>query len=77
MSIIIYELENCPMCKMLKAYLDSLSVKYEVQDAQNFVFYLKNNGFGSVPVLEIDNRLFPFQSTMQILSLLREHGYDI
>jgi len=50
--LVLYTMDNCPFCEVMKGKLDSWSVKYEVRnvsyddEAKNF---LKVNGYKTVP----------------------------
>ena len=58
MSLELYTKNNCIQCKMTKNFLMQHDIAFEernVNENPEYVDYLKNKGFQSVPVLEQDN----------------------
>ena len=74
MNIVLYTLPHCSKCHMLKMYLNSLNIKYEERNAQDFVPYLTSHGFSTTPILELNGQLFDFVSISYVLQLLEEKG---
>ena len=75
--LIIYVLKNCPKCKILTKYLNSLGIHYEERDAQEYVKMLMSKGFFTAPVLQIDNEFLNFISINGLILILRERGYQV
>lgn len=58
MSLELYTKNNCIQCKMTKNFLMQHDIAFEernVNENPEYIDYLKNKGFQSVPVLEQDN----------------------
>ena len=57
MSLTVYTKNNCIQCKMTKKFLKAHGVAFEdrnISDHPEYVDYLKEQGFQSVPVVERD-----------------------
>ena len=72
--VIVYTLEHCPRCKILKRMLEKLEVPYSEVDAMAHASHLTRMGFMEVPVIEIDGELYSFESGTQLVGLLKEKG---
>lgn len=60
---------GCPACNVLKAKLDSKSVKYNtVTDKETMI----NMGINSLPVLEVDGKLMSFYDAVKWINALGE-----
>ena len=58
MNLVLYTKNNCIQCKMTKNFLMQHDIAFEernVNENPEYIAYLKNKGFQSVPVLEQDN----------------------
>lgn len=57
-NVIVYSKNNCMQCKMTKRYLTEHNVNFQeinVSDQPEYVTYLKELGYQSVPVVMLDN----------------------
>lgn len=57
-NVTIYSKNNCMQCKMTKRYLTEHNVSFEeinVSNQPEYVDYLKDLGYQSVPVVMINN----------------------
>ena len=57
-TTMLYTKNNCIQCKMTKNFLMQHDIAFEernVNENPEYIDYLKNKGFQSVPVLEQDN----------------------
>ncbi len=55
MSLELYTKNNCIQCKMTKKFLTEHHINFaekNITDTPEYIDYLKNKGFRSVPVLE-------------------------
>lgn len=55
MSLVVYTKNNCIQCKMTKRFLKQNNVEFEERNITvepQYVDYLKEKGFQSVPVIE-------------------------
>jgi glutaredoxin len=66
----IYSLDPCPKCTLVRKYLEEKNILFEEQDARR----LHIHGFMSVPIIEIDNILYPFSSLGELEKLLKRKG---
>ncbi|MCF6515654.1 glutaredoxin-like protein NrdH [Lactobacillus sp. S2-2] len=58
-KIAVYTKENCMQCKMTKRFLTEKNVEFEEKDTTSnpeYVSFLKENGFLSLPVVEVDGQ---------------------
>ncbi|WP_172189009.1 glutaredoxin-like protein NrdH [Lentilactobacillus kribbianus] len=56
-KVTLYSKNNCMQCKMTKRYLAEHNVDFEehnINEQPQFIDYLKDRGFQSVPVVEIE-----------------------
>lgn len=61
MDIIVYS-NGCPQCKILEEKLKSKNIQYvKTEDFDKII----ENGFKSVPVLEINGELFGFRKAIE------------
>ena len=69
-KIILYTLEKCSRCELVKMMLDEHNVEYEtISDRQMMI----NLGFEGAPVLEVNGNIIDEYSN--ILTWLEENGY--
>lgn len=54
---------GCPNCIRLKSMLDNKGILYESTDIQ----FLIDNGYQSIPMLEIDDKLLDFPSAVKYI----------
>jgi len=73
--LVIFTLEHCPQCKLLKKYLVSKGIEFEEKDAQENAQFLMTQGFMAAPVIDLDGQMIPFISIKQIEILLKTSGY--
>ncbi len=59
-KIVLYS-TGCPMCKILKTKLDQKNIEYQV--CEN-VDIMMAKGFQTVPMLEIDDKLYNFREAV-------------
>lgn len=59
-KVILYS-TGCPMCKILKTKLDQKNIEYQV--CEN-VDIMMEKGFQTVPMLEIDDKLYNFREAV-------------
>lgn len=59
-KVVLYS-TGCPMCKILKTKLDQKHIEYQV--CEN-VDIMMAKGFQTVPMLEIDNKLYNFREAV-------------
>ena len=55
MNLVLYTKNNCIKCKMTKRFLEQNNITFEehnISEEPEYVDYLKEKGFQSVPVLE-------------------------
>lgn len=71
--VIIYTLESCPKCHVLKTYFKSLDVAFsECQDVE----IMKSLGITSVPTIKTENgSILEFKEAME--SVKNKHKGDI
>ncbi|WP_057829571.1 glutaredoxin-like protein NrdH [Liquorilactobacillus cacaonum] len=58
MSLSIYTKNNCIQCKMTKKFLSEHNISFEehnINTEPEYIDYLKEKGFRSVPVIEDNN----------------------
>ena len=74
MTTTLYSTEWCPACNMLKSFLDSKNIEYDLQligkDLTAEEFTAKTNS-QSVPVLDVDDKQVVGLDMEQISKLLR------
>ena len=58
MKVILYTMNNCPKCKMQKAYLDNLNIQYETRELLENMDFVEENNIQSAPVLVVDNQIY-------------------
>ena len=54
MNLVLYTKNNCIQCKMTKRFLEQNNIAFEehnISEEPEYVDYLKEKGFRSVPVL--------------------------
>ncbi|WP_178195825.1 glutaredoxin-like protein NrdH [Ligilactobacillus sp. Marseille-Q7487] len=59
MSLELYTKDNCIQCKMTKRFLVEHNINFEERNlstSPEYINYLKDKGFASVPVLERDSQ---------------------
>ncbi|SFV40213.1 glutaredoxin-like protein NrdH [Ligilactobacillus acidipiscis] len=59
MSLELYTKNNCIQCKMTKKFLTEHNISFgekNITETPEYIDYLKNKGFRSVPVLEDGNQ---------------------
>lgn len=59
MSLELYTKNNCIQCKMTKSFLTQHHISFEEKNINTnpeYIDYLKDKGFHTVPVLEEDNQ---------------------
>lgn len=59
-KVVLYS-TGCPMCKILKTKLDQKNIEYQV--CEN-VDIMMARGFQTVPMLEIDDKLYNFREAV-------------
>lgn len=59
-KVVLYS-TGCPMCKILKTKLDQKNIEYQV--CEN-VDIMMEKGFQTVPMLEIDDKLYNFREAV-------------
>lgn len=65
MSKIILYSTGCPKCNVLKSKLDSQKIQYElVTDVDQ----MKNKGFMSAPILQVDDDYYSFGEAVKYLN---------
>ncbi len=58
-KVTVYSRNNCMQCKMTKRYLAEHNVEFvehNINDQPEYVDYLKERGFLSLPVVDIDGQ---------------------
>lgn len=73
--IIIYTLPKCQQCKIICSYLKELNIPFEERNAQYYAMYLKERGFSSVPIIQLDDELYNVTSISSLKFLLHVKGY--
>ena len=58
---------GCPKCKVLKSKLDSKQIEYTIIED---VEVMKNKGFNSLPVLEVDGTMYEFREAVNYVNNL-------
>ena len=58
---------GCPKCKVLKSKLDSKQIEYTIIDD---IEVMKNKGFNSLPVLEVDGTMYEFREAVNYVNNL-------
>lgn len=66
-NIILYSTE-CPKCKILKQKLDEANITYIVCSD---IEIIKNKGFRSVPMVEINNKIMNY---LECINWIKEHN---
>lgn len=65
-EIILYS-TGCPKCNVLKSKLDSKEIQYElVTDIKQ----MKNKGFMTAPMLEVDGNVYDFGEAVKFINSL-------
>ena len=57
-NVVIYSKNNCMQCKMTKRFLKENDINFEernVNEQPQYLDYLKNQGFKSVPIVFAEN----------------------
>ena len=63
-KIILYT-TGCPRCRLLERQLDEKGIKYEKSDD---VEILIENGFSTVPVLFVNNKILTFPKSVKYIN---------
>lgn len=58
---------GCPKCKVLKSKLDSKQIDYTIIED---IEVMKNKGFNSLPVLEVDGTMYEFREAVNYVNNL-------
>lgn len=58
---------GCPKCKVLKSKLDSKQIEYTIIED---IEVMKNKGFNSLPVLEVDGTMYEFRDAVNYVNNL-------
>lgn len=58
---------GCPKCKVLKSKLDSKQIEYTIIED---IEVMKNKGFNSLPVLEVDGTMYEFKEAVNYVNNL-------
>lgn len=58
---------GCPKCKVLKSKLDSKKIEYTIIED---IEVMKNKGFNSLPVLEVDGTMYEFREAVNYVNNL-------
>ena len=58
---------GCPKCKVLKSKLDSKQIEYTIIED---IEVMKNKGFNSLPVLEVDGTVYEFREAVNYVNNL-------
>lgn len=58
---------GCPKCKVLKSKLDSKKIEYTIIED---IEVMKNKGFNSLPVLEVDGTIYEFREAVNYVNSL-------
>lgn len=58
---------GCPKCKVLKSKLDSKQIEYTIIED---IEVMKNKGFNSLPVLEVDGTMYEFREAVNYVNNL-------
>ena len=64
MNVVMYS-TGCPKCKILKKKLDEKKV---VNEEETDVEKMKSKGIDSVPVLEVDGKLFSYSEAVKLVN---------
>lgn len=67
MKITLYTI-GCPKCKVLEMKLNQKKVKYEIVSD---IEIMKNKGISSLPVLEVEGKLYNFTDAVKFVNELR------
>lgn len=68
MNIVLYS-THCPMCNVLSKKLDQKKISYE---EINDINKMRQKGFLSAPMLEVDGELMDFKRAVDWLNALKE-----
>lgn len=67
MKTILYT-QGCPKCKVLEMKLKQKNIEYEtISD----IDIMKNKGISSLPVLEVDDKLYNFTDAVRFVNELK------
>ena len=67
MKTILYT-QGCPKCKVLEMKLKQKNIEYEtISDIE----IMKNKGISSLPVLEVDDKLYNFTDAVKYVNELK------
>lgn len=58
---------GCPKCKVLKSKLDSKKIEYTIIED---IEVMRNKGFNSLPVLEVDGTIYEFREAVNYVNNL-------
>lgn len=58
---------GCPKCKVLKSKLDSKKIEYTIIED---IEVMRNKGFNSLPVLEVDGTIYEFREAVDYVNNL-------
>ena len=58
---------GCPKCKVLKSKLDGKQIEYTIIED---IEVMKNKGFNSLPVLEVDGTMYEFREAVNYVNNL-------
>lgn len=61
MKVILYS-NKCPQCRYLESLLKSNDIEY---DEVNDIKLMKEKGFMSMPMLEVDGEIMTYQKSLQ------------
>ena len=62
MNVIFYSKHGCPKCKVLETKLKQKAILFE---EVNDINVMKEKGFMSAPVLEVDGAVYDFKSAVE------------
>jgi len=74
--IIIYTTPTCPGCKVLEEYLKEKNIPFQEVDAREKAEELIEQGFSSVPILEINGQRFFVPNLISLKFLLKKLGIE-
>lgn len=72
-KVIIYSGENCSNCKIVKSFMDSNKIQYEVRDIANEEYKAEmiSKGFMSIPVLVVNGE-YHLVNTSNFIGVLKD-----
>ena len=61
---------GCPKCRVLEAKLKQKGVDYNIKSSEEDINKLIEEGYKSIPILEIDDKKYIFEEAVKIVNAM-------